>query len=98
MAGIFPDFHVTLDDGTEYEALVKFKDARAFEQFCAREDIDVTSSPFTMGVFYAWREARKQGLCAPDESLDDFGDRIDHLRKHYAGDTPVPTGPAPGAG
>lgn len=96
MAGIFPDFRITLADGTEYEVVTRFKDARAWEQYCSREGVEVTGSPFTMGVFFAWREARKRGLSV-DEDLDDFADRVANLDRFEA-EKPVPTRPAPGAG
>lgn len=96
MAGLFPDFRVTLEDGQRLDVVTKFSDGRAWEQYAAREGVDATGSPFTMGVFFAWRAARKQGVSV-DETLDEFGDRISDLERVVSA-APVPTKPAHGAG
>ena len=96
MAGLFPDFRATLEGGRTLDVVTRFADGRAWEAYAQREGLDATGSPFTMGAFFVWRAARKQGL-SDGETLDEFADRIADLERIMP--EPVdPTGPVPGAG
>ncbi len=97
MAGIAPDMTVRLTDGTEYRVANSYADMLSWERYAMAHGLDKTKALFAMSGFYAWRGARKQGVCGQDTDLDTFAERIDTFEMDDP-EEPVPPPPAPGAG
>lgn len=94
---IAPNLEVTLTDGTEYRVESTMSDLMAWERYAVAHGLEVLGSTITMMLFYAWRGARKLGICDEGTGLEAFADRI----SDFDIDEPEPvdpTRPAHGAG
>ena len=79
MAALTPHLTVNLTDGTEYRAETSMADLMAWERYALAHGMEPMGATITMMVFYAWRAARKSGICAQGEDLDAFAERIDEF-------------------